>query len=166
MKKLIVLIFVLLFFMPIFAQSDFSDTDDYAFTFFKKLNETQNKLTYMNKSGALEKIGTETVKGDISGTLYYSVKIKGLGAVVVLRYTNYSDEAGWTYDGELFVYSNMVQDGTLGGFIEVTGDFPGLIDYENVQIKNGKPCSGYYLVSRSGKQAERVDYKVYLKSKE
>ena len=90
-----------------FAQAAKNSADDYALTFFKKLNDTQTKLTYMNKAGSLEKIGTETVNGNISGTLFYDVKVKGMGAVVTLRYTNYCDEEGWTFDGEILTYSNM-----------------------------------------------------------
>lgn len=48
----------------------------------------------MNKKSSLAKVGTETVNGLISGTCFYDVKIKGAGAIVTLRYTNYCDEAG------------------------------------------------------------------------
>ena len=91
MKRLITPVFICLFTAGIFAQS-INTPDDYALTVFKKLNDTQTKLTYMNKNGALEKVGTETVNGKISGTLFYDVKIKGFGAEVTLLYTNYSDE--------------------------------------------------------------------------
>lgn len=36
----------------------------------------------MNKKGSLAKVGTETVNGNISGTVFYDVKIKVAGAVV------------------------------------------------------------------------------------
>ena len=61
-KRLIGLLFVTFFFaQSVTAQDAVLSADDYALTFFKKLNDTQTKLTYMNKSGSLEKIGTETV---------------------------------------------------------------------------------------------------------
>ena len=115
-----------------------NSADDYALTFFKKLNNTQKKLTYMNKKGSLEKVGTETVNGNISGTLFYDVKIKGLGAVVTLRYTNYSDENGWLFDGEIITHSNMSQNGNFEGTINVTGTAPGQVVYDNVIMKKGK----------------------------
>ena len=153
------------------SQTSFSleivSPDDYALTFFKKLNKTQEKLTYMHKKGNLAKVGTETVNGDISGTLFYDVKIKGMGAVVTLRYTNFCDEKGWIYDGEILTYSNMSQDGHFTGTIKVTGSSPAEISYDKVIMKNGAPSDGFYTVSfpnQSGTPA-KVDYTVYLKSK-
>ena len=165
MKKLICLIAGLFFATTIFAQVAGS-AEDYALTFFKKLNDTQTKLTYMNKTGSLEKIGTETVNGNISGTLFYDVKVKGMGAVVTLRYTNYCDEEGWTFDGEIFTYSNMAQNGSFEGTIKITGIDPGEVCYDKVIMKKGAPGEGFYLVSFSNKTAVPVDYKMYLKSKE
>ena len=105
MKKIILFLSLFLITATAFSQAATS-TDDYALTFFKKLNERQTKLTYMNKKGSLAKVGTETIKGNISGTVFYDVKIKGAGAVVTLRYTNYCDEAGWVFDGEIITNSN------------------------------------------------------------
>ena len=63
MKKLFFLFAAFLLATVLFAQEatelDFvNSADDYALTFFKKLNKTQEKLTYMNKSSSLEKVGT------------------------------------------------------------------------------------------------------------
>ena len=148
------------------AQDSGLSADDYALMFFKKLNDTQTKLTYMNKAGSLEKIGTETVNGNISGTLFYDVKIKGMGAEVTLRYTNYCDEAGWTFDGEVITHSNMAQNGDFEGTIKVKGKFPGEVCYDKVLMKKGMPGSGKYLVKVSNSPVAEVDYKVYLESKE
>ena len=152
-----------------FAQSP--SADEAALAFFKKMNETQTKLTYMNKKSSLAKVGTETVNGNISGTLFYDVKIKGAGAIVTLRYTNYCDEAGWVFDGEIITNSNMSQNGTFSGTVKLTTpqdcDTPNLeVNYDNVLLKKGLPGEGYYLVTISGAAAEKVDYSVYLKSKE
>ena len=56
MKKLFCISVILFLITALFAQSavtaDFSDSAEaYALTFFKKLNQTQTKLTYMNKKG-------------------------------------------------------------------------------------------------------------------
>ena len=78
MKKLFCLISILLFSAFLFAQNvqtsvggvDLAATaEENALFFFRKFNQTQTKLTYMNKKGSLAKVGTETVKGDISGTI-------------------------------------------------------------------------------------------------
>ena len=169
MKKLISILLSLMIVSAAFAQSP--SADEAALTFFKKMNETQTKLTYMNKKSSLAKVGTETVNGNISGTLFYDVKIKGAGAIVTLRYTNYCDEAGWFFDGEIITNSNMSQNGTFSGTVKLTTpqdcDTPNLeVNYDNVLLKKGLPGEGYYLVTISGAAAEKVDYSVYLKSKE
>ena len=174
MKKLCKIFFCFLIISGIFikdlaAQASSTSNkgaDEYALTFFKKLNDTQTKLTYLNKSGSLEKVGTETVNGNISGTLFYDVKIKGAGAEIILRYTNYCDEAGWIFDGEILTRSNMMQNGTFTGTIKVKGDFPGEVCYDKVIMKKGMPASGNYLVRVSNASPAEVDYTAYLKSKE
>ena len=166
-RRLLGLLFVTFFLTQgLIAQGTTSSADDYALTFFKKLNDTQTKLTYMNKTSVLEKVGTETVNGNISGTLFYAVKIKGAGAEVTLRYTNYCDEDGWIFDGEVITRSNMVQNGTFAGTIKAKGDFPGEVHYDKVVMKKGLPASGKYLVKVSTSPVSEVDYTVYLISKE
>ena len=164
MKKLFIMIIALVFVSLVFAEP--SAIEEYTLTYFKKLNRTQDKLTYMNKKSALAKVGTETVNGNISGTLFYDVKIKGLGAVITLRYTNYCDEEGWTYDGEIITHSNMAQSGTFSGIIKVTGSSPAEICYDNVTMSKAKPQGGYYLVTLPETPPEKIDYTLYLKSKE
>ena len=165
MKKLFCMIIGLLLVLAVLAQ-DLSIAEDYTLNYFKKLNKTQDKLTYMHKKSSLAKVGTETVNGDISGTLFYDVKIKGMGAVVTLRYTNYCDEEGWTFDGEILTYSNMAQNGYFEGTSKITGIAPGEVCYDKVIMKKGAPGEGFYLVSFSGKTAVPVDYSMYQKSKE
>ena len=156
-----------------FAQtlsSDINDiaamnADDYALLFFTKFNETQTRLTYMNKKGSLAKVGTETVYGKISGSVFYTVKIKGAGADVTLRYDNYCDEEGWTFDGEIITHSNMAQNGTFEGTIKISGLAPGEVAYDKVKLVKGNPGEGFYMVSRAGKPAEQVSYSMYLESK-
>ena len=179
MKKLFCISVILFLITALFAQSavtaDFSDSAEaYALTFFKKLNQTQTKLTYMNKKGSLAKVGTETVKGNISGTVFYDVKIKGAGALVTLRYTNYCDEAGWVFDGEIITKSNMSQNGTFTGTVKMTTPdsekTPALeVCYDKVLLVKGAPGGGNYLVKNlTAPEAPlaQVDYSVYLKSKE
>ena len=176
MKKLSAFVFCFLFaFMTAgFAEAsgltetpDFAKVPaDYALTFFRKFNETQKKLTYMNKPGSLEKVGTETVSGNISGTIFYDVKVKGLGADVFLRYTNYCDEEGWVFDGEIITHSSMTKNGTFEGTIKVQGMAPGSVTYDKVLLKKGEPGGGNYLVSAADFTNAEVEYTVYLESKQ
>ncbi len=168
MKKLIGIAIIFLCFAAAFAEAPegYSSIEDYTLTYFKKLNKTQKKLTYMHKKSSLAKVGTETVNGSISGTLFYDVKIKGLGAIVTLRYTNYCDESGWIYDGDIITHSNMAQNGEFSGIIKVTGDTTAEICYDNVIMQKGSPADGFYLLTLPGTPPAKIDYKLYLKSKE
>ena len=163
MKKIISILFCLIFSFVLYAQSSAS-ADDYSLTFFRKLDQTQKRLTYLNKKGSLEKVGTETINGLISGTLFYDVKVKGMGAVVTLRYTNFSDEDGWVFDGEIITYSNMAKNGHFEGTIKVSGKEPGEVCYDRVIMKKGEPGEGVYLISLPGKPAAEVDFSMYQKS--
>jgi hypothetical protein len=168
MKKLFTVIISSLLFSFLFAESP--SLEDAALTFFKKLNETQTRLTYMNKKSSLAKVGTETVNGLVSGTCFYDVKIKGAGAIVTLRYTNYCDEAGWIFDGEIITNSNMAQNGTFTGTVKMktpeSSITPSLeVCYDNVKLVKGEPGSGYYLVTLPDSNPAKVDYSTYQKSK-
>ena len=167
MKKIFTIIISSLLLSFVFAQTP--SAEDAALTFFKKLNEAQTRLTYMNKKSSLAKVGTETVNGLISGTCFYDVKIKGAGALVTLRYTNYCDEEGWVFDGEILTNSNMAQNGTFSGTVKMQtpqgSDTPALeLSYDYVRLVKGEPGSGYYLVSLPGSAPAKVDYSVYQKS--
>ena len=163
MKKLVCLIFAFLVAAAVFAEAPAS-AEDYTLNYFKKLNKTQEKLTYMHKKSSLAKVGTETVNGGISGTLFYDVKIKGLGAVVTLRYTNYCDEEGWIYDGEIITHSNMAQNGKFSGTIKVSGVSPAEVCYDNVIMQKGSPADGFYLLTLPGTPPAKMNYKLYLES--
>ena len=167
MKKIFTIILSSLLFSFLFAESP--SAEEAAITFFKKLNETQTRLTYLTKKSALAKVGTETVNGLVSGTVFYDVKVKGAGGLVTMRYTNYCDEAGWVFDGEIITNSNMSQNGTFTGSVKMkTPEGSGTPDlevsYDNVLLKKGAPGEGYYLVTLSGSAPAKVDYSAYQKS--
>ena len=167
MKKIFTILISSLLFSLLFAESP--SAEEAAITFFKKLNETQTRLTYLNKKSALAKVGTETVNGLISGTVFYDVKIKGAGGLVTMRYTNYCDQAGWIFDGEIITNSNMSQNGTFTGTVKMKtpdgSNTPDLeVCYDNVLLKKGGPGAGYYLVTLPGSAPAKVDYSAYQKS--
>lgn len=183
MKKIFILFVLFSVFSLAFSQDSISENilddfsventkipeisnEEYAILYFKKINQTQTKLSYMNKKSSLAKIGTETINGDISGTLYYNVKVKGFGGVVTLRYTNYCDEEGWVFDGEIITKSNMAQNGTLEGVVTITGDHPGKAYYENAILKSGEPGDGTYGFEQEGCPREELDYHIFFKAKE
>ncbi len=75
----------------------------------KTVKNSLSKLTLMYKSNDMDKLGSETVRGDLSGTLSYTSKIAGLGAEIKMPYTNYADfycgENGRLYIGSANSYA-------------------------------------------------------------
>ena len=125
--------------------------------FNKTMMSSQDKLTLMHKSGTTDKLGTETVKGAISGTLYYNASIAGLGGRVIMEYTDYADfyvEGDKDADGNPDIYflvngntntsAEMSQDGTMDGTVTCVGMYPGKVYYDNIEIKGGAAGGGTY----------------------
>ena len=127
---------------------------------FREYNKTvmnsQRKLTLMHKSNDMDKLGSETVNGTLSGTLYYNAEVKGLGAAITMKYTNYADfyinndsSEGYYFfiNGNTDTEANMSGNGTMHKSTTSTGMYPGIADYENLQIKSGAAGGGYYKVT-------------------
>ncbi|MCR5219019.1 hypothetical protein [Treponema sp.] len=121
---------------------------------------SQEHLTLMHKANDMDKLGSETVNGDISGTLYYKAAIAGLGAEIVMKYTDYADynytyytngewviEPHFVFDGNSNTSSNMSANGSMNGTVTCTGMYPGSNYYNNLEIKNGAAGGGYYVIS-------------------
>ena len=80
MKKLLCILISFFIIFSVFAQASSTATstaEEHALTFFKKMNETQKRLTYLNKKSSLAKVGPETVNGLISGTCFYEGDDRG-----------------------------------------------------------------------------------------
>lgn len=81
---------------------------------FREYNKTimrsQAKLTLMHKSSDTDKLGTETIKGDVNGSLTYKSNIAGLGAEIKMPYTDYADfycgDEGTLYFGNVNGYGS------------------------------------------------------------
>ena len=127
---------------------------------FREYNKTvmnsQQKLTLMHKSNDMDKLGSETVNGTLSGSLYYNAQVKGLGAAITMKYTNYADfyinndsTEGYYFfiNGNTDTEANMSGNGTMHKSTTCTGMYPGSADYENLQIKSGAAGGGYYGVT-------------------
>lgn len=148
---------------------------------FREYNKTtkhsQTKLTLMHKSNDLDKLGKETVKSDIgNGTLSYDAHTKGLGAEIIMRYTNYADfyinnnpDLGIYFillEGCTNTSASMDASGKMYDSVKCDGMYPGIAGYDNIQIKGGGAAGGYYVVTTKDKngniifQDEKVDWKV------
>lgn len=58
----------------------------------KTVKSSQSKLTLMHKASDLDKVGSETIYGDISGSLSYKAAVAGLGAEITMHYENFADK--------------------------------------------------------------------------
>lgn len=136
----------------------------------KTVESSQKKLTLMHKPNNLDKVGSETINGDISGTLGYTAKVDGLGARITMPYANYADsyignnkDLGiyFLFDGDTNTSSNMSANGKMDGVVTCRGMYPGKVRYDNVEIKSGNAGGGYYGVIRDGIDSNEVnvDYK-------
>ncbi len=127
---------------------------------FREYNKTimssQAKLTLMHKSGNTDKLGKETINGDISGTLYYDAAVSGVSGVVTMLYTDYADtyikndETEGVYfclNGNTNTKAGMDTNGNMYGTTTATGMYPGKAVYDNLEIKKGAAGGGYYLVT-------------------
>lgn len=121
----------------------------------KSIMKSQSKLTLMHKSNDMDKLGTETIKGDVSGTLMYKAAIAGLGAEITMHYENYCDfyinddktmGPYYVLTGNTDTTSNMSANGNMHEKVNCTGMYPGYAIYNNLEIKGGAAGGGYYLV--------------------
>ncbi len=138
---------------------------------FREYNKTckksQSKLTLMHKSNDTDKLGQETTNGDISGTLSYNAKIAGLGARILMHYTNYADfyagdkkEFGvyFLIDGDTNTSANMSANGNMDGTVtaDSSGMYPGYAKYDKLEIKGGGAGGGYYIVCTKDKSGNTI----------
>lgn len=103
---------------------------------FREYNKTimhsQAKLTLMHKSSDTDKLGTETIKGDISGSLTYKSNIAGLGAEIKMPYTDYADF--YCGDGGTLYFGNVNGNGS---------------DYNSLSSEQKNRCVLYFLLNGS-----------------
>lgn len=139
-------------------------------TWFREYNKTvkksQSKLTLMHK-GSTDALGSESAKGDISGTLSYNAKIDGLGARITMHYENYAEfyaggnEALGIYfllTGDTNTSANMSANGNMDGTntAAVSGMYPGYAKYDRLEIKGGGAGGGVYVVCTQDKNGNTV----------
>lgn len=117
----------------------------------KSIMRSQSKLTLMHKANDMDKLGSETINGDVSGTLSYKAAIAGLGAEITMHYQDYCDftvngSPYYVLTGNTDTTSNMSANGNMHEKVTCTGMYPGYAIYNNLQIKGGAAGGGYYLV--------------------
>jgi hypothetical protein len=133
--------------------------ETYLREYTKTLISSHRKLTYMNKPGALSKLGEEQISGAISGTLSYQARRAGLGGRVIMEYNRYADfyidnnrSLGpyFILTGNMNTTAAMNQSGTMDGFVTVSGMYPGRVHYDKVLIKDGTAGGGTYGIEPQG----------------
>ena len=138
--------------------------DQYLREHDKTIRSSQKKLTLMHKSNNLDKLGSETINGDISGTLYYNASVSGVNGVVTMKYTDYCDYyiggdsilgPYFTFNGNTNTDANMSSNGSMNGVVTTTGMYPAKVTYNNVEIKGGAAGGGYYIVIPDGFDASK-----------
>lgn len=121
----------------------------------KTVKKSQAKLSLMHKPNDMDKLGSESVSGDISGSLSYNASIAGLGAEITMHYDNYADYyisnnpafgPYFVITGNTDTTSNMSANGNMHGTASCTGMYPGSADYGSLEIKGGAAGGGSYKV--------------------
>ncbi|MGN0740493.1 MAG: fibronectin type III domain-containing protein [Treponema sp.] len=136
----------------------------------KTVMSSQKKLTLMHKSNDMDKLGSESADGTLSGNLSYNASVAGLGARITMHYTNYADfyangDAANGYyfflNGDTNTSASMDASGSMDGTVDCKGMYPGSVNYNSLKIKGGAAGGGSYVISRSGFAGSiNVDWKV------
>ena len=136
----------------------------------KTVIASQKYLTLMHKPADLDKLGSETIRGKLSGTLSYNAKTSGFGAEIIMKYTNYAEyyaagdpDKGYYFflNGNSNTNANMDASGTMNGTVTCTGMYPGSVGYDELKIKGGGAAGGNYIITREGFPGSvKVDWKV------
>ena len=129
------------------------------FTLYNKyIKISWDKLVLMNKPKNLDKLGDETIKGSLSGSLHYYTKISELSGIVTMDYFSYSDNKDFYFNGTMQTKANLFGKGDMTGSIDISGMYPGKVFYDNVKIKDNKTGGGTYGVFMKGHKRVEVNY--------
>lgn len=144
--------------------------DQYMREYNKTVMASQKKLKLMHIADDMKKLGKETINGKICGTLSYNAAIDGLGARILMHYTDYAefyangDAANGYYfflNGDTNTSASMDASGNMDGIVTIQGMYPGSISYNNIKIKGGGAAGGSYGIKREGFDGQiEVDWKV------
>ena len=132
----------------------------------KTVKKSQERLTLMHKAST-SALGQETKNGGISGTVSYDAQMAGLGARILMHYTNYAEfyiggeETEGVYfllNGDTNTTANMSANGSMDGTntADKSGMYPGYAKYDKLEIKGGGAGGGYYIVCTQDKSGATV----------
>lgn len=155
--------------------------------FGKQIKSSQKKMSLMHKGGT-SALGSESAGGKYSGTLSYNASLAGLGARIIMPYSNYCDDLIKDYyvytgsgdrndqnnyvlvtgmdarymifNGNTNTKADMSSNGTMDGTVNVSGMYNGSVGFGNIQVKGGAAGGGYYPVTVNGFPAENISYSV------
>lgn len=144
--------------------------EQYMREYNKTTINSQKKLTLMHKSNDMDKLGSERAVGSISGTLSYNASISGLGARILMHYTNYADYyinnnpmygPYFLLNGDTNTSASMDASGMMDGTVTCEGMYPGEVNYDKLQIKGGSAGGGTYGIKRKGFEGTvQIDWKI------
>ena len=144
--------------------------DQYMREYNKTVMASQKKLKLMHIADDMKKLGTETAYGKLSGSLSYNASIAGLGARILMHYTDYAefyangDAANGYYfflNGDTNTSASMNASGNMDGIVTIQGMYPGSVSYNNIKINGGAAGGGTYGIKRDGFDGQvEVDWQV------
>ncbi len=135
----------------------------YFVEYTKTIQSSQKRMDLLNRSFNLSKLGKETIRGLRSGKAVYDAHVSGLGAEVIIEYSQFEDAnqkspKSFVLNGFTNVDVSMLANGRMKGAMNVMGLFPGHIDYDHIEIKDGEAGGGYYLVTPKGHPTTRLQW--------
>ncbi|MDR1948914.1 MAG: hypothetical protein LBQ38_05960 [Spirochaetaceae bacterium] len=145
------------------------DSERYMLEYNKTILASQKKLTLMHKPNNLDKLGSETSYGTISGSISYEARVESPGARIIMRYEGYADffiggdstrGAYFSVTGNTNTTTSISGNGKMDGTMECTGMYPGKVYYDNVEIKGGAAGGGTYGIEPEGFPREEVSWLV------
>ena len=132
--------------------------EQYMREYNKTIKASHKRLTFMNKSNDMDKLGDETVAAE-EGTLHYYARTQGIGARITMDYTDYvefyigGEKANGPYfkmNGASNTTAKMDASGNMDGEMKCSGMYPGAVNYNSILIKGGGAGGGTYKISRDG----------------
>ena len=105
----------------------------------------------MHKASDLDKVGSETISGDISGSLSYKAAVVGLGAEITMHYENFADKfisddsalgIKFVLQGNTDTTSNMSANGHMHETVQCYAKLIDVTDASAVKEAFGKLTDG------------------------
>lgn len=165
--------FALLFAVLIYSAGSAYAQKAEAIDFYNACNQTvqscHRKMTLMNKRKNIQKLGKETARGTISGSVSYSAEVVGFGADVKMIYVNYSDRAGYVLNGRTSIRGKVDGSAAIKGTVRISDSFGnelGSICYDRLVIRKGNAADGGYIVTLAGRDPVFVQWDEVIQSEE